>query len=149
MISTLAQTYTSYTTTTTSTSPMSGALLAAIVIGSLLVAVIAIAAMWKMFEKAGKPGWAAIIPVYNSWVLFEISDKPGWWALISLIPYVGAVVFLVLHIIAMLQLAKNFGKSTTFAVVGLILFSFIGMLMLGFGDATYKSGKSAAAKTAA
>lgn len=99
--------------------------------------VIAITAAWKLFEKAGRPGWAAIIPLYSTWVLFEISGKPGWWALVGLIPYVGWIVLFVLNIIAMLELAKRFGKSISFAVFGLIIFQVIGFLILAFGDATY------------
>ena len=41
---------------------------------ALICAVIVAIAQWKVFEKAGKPGWAAIIPFYNTWVLFELGD---------------------------------------------------------------------------
>ena len=100
--------------------------------------IVAIAAQWKVFVKAGRPGWAAIIPIYNSWVLFEISGKPGWWALIGIIPYVGWLILLVLLIIAMLELAKRFGQTTLFAIFGLIIFQIVGFIILGFGDAEYK-----------
>lgn len=112
------------------------------IIGALFVATciaVAIAAEWKVFVKAGKPGWAAIIPVYNSWVLFEISGKPGWWALIGLIPYVGWIILIVLYIIAMLALAKRFGKSATFAIFGLFIFQIIGFIILGYGSSTYNA----------
>lgn len=99
--------------------------------------VVSLAGAWKVFEKAGRPGWAAIIPFYSTWVLFEISGKPGWWVLIALIPYIGSLIVFVMLIIAMLELAKRFGKSTTFAIFGLIVFQVIGFLILGFGDATY------------
>jgi hypothetical protein len=106
--------------------------------------VIAVIAYWKVFTKAGRPGWQAIIPIYNTWVLFEIAGKPGWWALLSLagiipvIGFLGAIAFLVLYILAMLELAKRFGKSTTFAVVGLIIFNIVGLLILAFGPAKYQ-----------
>lgn len=99
--------------------------------------IVSFAGAWKVFEKAGRPGWAAIIPFYSTWVLFEISGKPGWWVLIALIPYIGSLIMFVMLIIAMLELAKRFGKSPTFAIFGLIIFQVIGFLMLGFGDATY------------
>lgn len=145
MLNLLAATYDTTYTTTTTTNTAGGAALGATMIMLLLVglvvAVIAIVAMWRIFEKAGEKGWKALIPIYNSWILFEISGKPGWWALVALVPYVGSLIYLVLYILAMLQLAKNFGKSQTFAVVGLIIFSFVGMLMLGFGDAKYTGKK--------
>jgi hypothetical protein len=31
---------------------------------ALLLVVVVIAGIWKTFDKAGKPGWAAIIPIY-------------------------------------------------------------------------------------
>lgn len=35
---------------------------------STVLIILAIVGMWKMFRKAGKPGWAAIIPFYQTWV---------------------------------------------------------------------------------
>ncbi len=99
--------------------------------------VVSLAGAWKIFEKAGRPGWAAIIPFYSTWVLFEISGKPGWWVLIALIPYIGSLIVFVMLIIAMLELSKRFGKSTAFAISGLVIFQVIGFLILGFGDAIY------------
>ena len=100
--------------------------------------VIALTAEWKIFVKAGRPGWAAVVPVYNTWTLYEISGKPGWWALFGLIPYIGWLVTLVLYIIAMLELSRRFGKDTMFAVFGLVVFQIVGFIILGFGDAEYR-----------
>ena len=141
MLSNFALTYSYTTTSTSSSSSGGGAFFAVFLILALIVAIVAIVALWKIFEKAGEKGWKAIIPIYNSWTLFEIAGKPGWWALIALVPYVGSVVAIVLYIIAALELAKRFGKSTTFAVVGLIIFSLVGLLILGFGDAKYTGTK--------
>lgn len=88
--------------------------------------------MWKVFEKAGKPGWAAIVPVYNGIVLLEIINRPIWW-IILLICFALSPIF---HIIVSLELAKSFGKSIGFAV-GMILLPFIFFPILGFGDSKY------------
>ncbi len=96
-------------------------------------AVVMIVAMWKLFAKADKPGWAALIPFYNIWVLLEIVGRPGWWLLLMLIPGVN----LIISIIVMVDLAKAFGKETGFAI-GLILLPFIFMLILAFGKAQYQ-----------
>ena len=98
----------------------------------LAIAVLGIVAMWKIFEKAGEPGWAAIIPFYNLYVLFKITWGNGWKFLFLLIP-IANVVFL---IITMVKLAKAFGKSGGFAV-GLIFLSIIFYCILAFGDAQY------------
>jgi hypothetical protein len=99
----------------------------------LAVILFYVATMWRIFEKAGKPGWASIIPIYNTIVLLQISGKPGWWVLLYLIPIVNIIV----AIIATLGLARNFGKGTGFAV-GLILFGFIFLPILAWGDAQYQ-----------
>lgn len=99
----------------------------------LVVAVLGIVAMWKVFAKAGQPGWAAIIPIYNIYITLKVVGRPGWWLLLLLIPFVNIVVGL----IVCMDLAKSFAKSTVFGVVGLWLFSIIGWLMLAFGDAQY------------
>jgi hypothetical protein len=95
--------------------------------------------MWKVFTKAGKPGWASIIPIYNTWVLFEIAGKPGWWALLNFIPVVGNIIFLVLFIVASLEIAKRFGKGPAFAIFGLVIFSIIGYMVLAFGKSQYQA----------
>jgi len=74
---------------------------------SLAISVLAIIALWKIFEKAGEPGWAAIIPFYNLYVLFKITWGNGWKFLLMLIP-IANIVF---AIITMVKLAKAFGKS--------------------------------------
>jgi hypothetical protein len=100
----------------------------------LIVWVVAIIAMWKVFTKAGQPGWAAIVPIYNYYILLKIVGRPGWWLLLFFIPFVNLIV----GIIVLLELGRAFGKSTAFSVVALILFSIIGMLILGFGKDEYK-----------
>ena len=98
----------------------------------LLVAVLVIAGMWKVFTKAGKPGWAAIIPIYNTIVLLQIAGKPVWWFLLFFIPIVNIVI----AVMVMIAIAKAFGKGTGFAL-GLLFLSPIFIPMLGFGSAQY------------
>ena len=99
----------------------------------LAAMVLGIIAMWKVFEKAGEPGWAALIPFYNAYVLFKITWGNGWKFLLMLIPIANIVIL----IITMVKLAKAFGKDGGFAV-GLILLSIIFMCILAFGKAEYQ-----------
>ena len=99
---------------------------------SLAIAVLGIVAMWKIFEKAGEPGWAAIVPFYNLYVLFKITWGNGWKFLFLLIP-IANIVF---AIITMVKLAKAFGKSGGFAV-GLIFLSIIFYCILAFDQSQY------------
>nr|WP_294791532.1 DUF5684 domain-containing protein [uncultured Mucilaginibacter sp.] len=112
--------------------------LVALVFGALLIPllviwVITVIGMWKTFEKAGKPGWAAIIPIYNYIVMLEIIGKPIWWIILLLLPCVNIVIAVwVINL-----LAKSFGKSEGFTI-GLLFFPFIFYPILGFGSATYQ-----------
>lgn len=101
---------------------------------SFAIAVLSIVAMWRIFTKAKQPGWAAIVPIYNLYVLLKVAGRPGWWLLLYLIPFVNIVI----HLLVSIDLAKAFGKSTVFGVVGLFLFAIVGYVMLAFGKAEYK-----------
>ncbi|WP_237607317.1 DUF5684 domain-containing protein [Roseimaritima sediminicola] len=111
-----------------------GAFAALVVLVSLVVGVlftvVMIASLWKVFTKAGKPGWAALIPVYNTIVWLEIVRRPVWWVVLTLIPLVNLAVLVVMCI----DLAKVFGKGPGFGI-GLALLPFIFFPMLGFGSA--------------
>ncbi len=129
------------TTTVTTTDPGAAAAVVAFMTAYflviLVVGIIMIVALWKIFTKAGRPGWGALIPLYNTYLMIETAGKPGWWLLLLFIPFVNIVVI----IMVMLALAQAFGKSTVFAIFGLMIFSPIGMLMLAFGDAKYQLPK--------
>src|SRR6202171_5900246 len=60
-----------------------------VIIISLAIAILMIAAMWKVFSKAGQPGWAVIIPIYNIYIMCKVAGRPGWWVVL--------VVFSVVH----------------------------------------------------
>ncbi|HTB82251.1 MAG TPA: DUF5684 domain-containing protein [Candidatus Sulfotelmatobacter sp.] len=114
-----------------------GALIGLFVLAIELAIIVAIiAGMWKVFVKAGKPGWAAIVPIYNVIVLLEIAGKPLWWILLFFIPLVN----IVMCVIVGLAIAKSFGKSDLFGV-GLGLLGFIFYPVLGFSDAQYQGAK--------
>ena len=102
----------------------------------LVVYILVVIAMWKVFTKAGKPGWASLIPVYNMVVMYQIVGLNPWLLLLYLIPFVNWIAALVLSIMLNVKLAKVFGKSTGFAI-GLIFLNPIFLLILGFGDAKY------------
>lgn len=104
-----------------------------------VVAVVEIAAFWRIFTKAGRPGWASIVPLYNVWVLLRITGKPGWWLILMFVPLVNIVI----GILETVELAKVFGKSGGFAA-GLIFLPFIFYPMLAWGDAQYQRGAAPA-----
>lgn len=101
---------------------------------ALVIAILLIVAMWRVFTKAGRPGWAAIVPFYNAYVLLKIVGRPGWWLVLLLLP----VVNVVFGIIVAIDVARAFGRGPAFGVLLLFLFSPIGYLILGFGNAAYR-----------
>ena len=105
---------------------------AGVMIFYFAIILLIIASMWKIFSKAGKPGWAAIIPIYNIIVLLEIVGKPVWWIILFLVPVVNFVIAIIVYH----RLSKSFGQGAGTTIL-LILLPFVGFPMLGFGGATY------------
>ena len=99
----------------------------------LAIIVFLIAAIWKVFEKAGQPGWASIVPIYNTYIMLKIGGKPGWWLLMLFIPIVNIIFIIWIYN----MISKSFGKDEGFTA-GLILLSFIFWPILGFGSAKYQ-----------
>ena len=88
---------------------------------------------WKIYTKAGQPGWAVLIPFYNLYVLLQIVGRPTWWMLILLfVPFVNVIFMIIL----INDLSKSFGQGVGFTI-GLIFLSPIFILLLGFGDYKY------------
>jgi hypothetical protein len=105
--------------------------------GSLVVLYVAllvffVACSWRVFTKAGKPGWAAIVPIYNLIVMLEMVGRPQWWVLLYFVPLVNIVVGIILTV----ELAKSFGQGIGFAV-GILLLPIVFWPMLAFGAARY------------
>ncbi|MFW5837680.1 MAG: DUF5684 domain-containing protein [Desulfovibrionaceae bacterium] len=100
----------------------------------LAVFVLLIALWWKIFTKAGKPGWGAIIPIYNVYLMIKVAGRPGWWLLLLLIPLLNIVIALVLYN----DISKKFGKGFLFAL-GLLFLNIIFAPILAFGSAQYRS----------
>lgn len=118
----------------------------------ILVAIIFyVIGLWKVFKKAGKAGWEAIIPFYNTWVLVEISGLNWWWFLIAIATNIMTIVGLsdltgiaaLASLFAMFNcyfnLAKKFNKDIGYAIC-LTLFSFVCIPMLGFSKKNEYNG---------
>lgn len=98
----------------------------------LAIGILMIVSLWKIFVKAGKPGWGAIIPLYNNYCLFDMAFGNGWLFLLTFVPCVNFVMLIIMYV----KLAKAFGQGTGFAI-GLIFLPVIFLPILAFGDAQY------------
>jgi hypothetical protein len=89
--------------------------------------------LWRIFVKAGKPGWAALVPGHNTVTMFEILGRPGWWFFLLLIPFVNFVIMIMM----IFELAKVYGKSTGFGF-GLLILSFVFIPILALDSSEYE-----------
>lgn len=110
---------------------MAGALMVYYII-VLAVGIVTLVGLWKMFTKAGKPGWACIIPFYSQYCQFEMAWGNGWLFLLMFVPCVNFVFMIMMWI----KMAKAFGQGTGFGL-GLFFLNPIFVLILGFGSAQY------------
>ena len=115
----------------TSSSDGGSAALVLILIGIALW-ILMVAAMWKIFTKAGEAGWKSIIPIWSTIVMLRIVGRPLWWIVLLLIPLVNLVVW----IIVLNDLSKSFGHGAGFTI-GLLFLPFIFFLILGLGGDRY------------
>lgn len=99
---------------------------------ALALSVFILVAMWKVYAKAGKPGWACLVPFYNTYCLFEIAFGNGWLFLLTFVPCVNFVFLIMLYF----KLAKAFGQGVGFGF-GLLFLSPIFFAILAFGKSQY------------
>lgn len=120
------------------------------------VVILYIVALWKVFQKAGKPGWHAVIPLLDSYQYYEISigKKTGLlffglmtiyiisdlysdsFEAIAIICKLFGLALTVMSKVADYYIVKSFGKDGSFAV-GLMFFPIVFLPILAFGDAQY------------
>lgn len=115
-----------------------------------VIAIVLIVSKWRVYTKAGKPGWTSVVPIYNIVVLMELIGRPIRWVVFYLlgvvfffvlplfiVPPLGWILITFLYIILSLDIARSFGKGIIFAIVYLILFPFVGYPILAFGKSKY------------
>jgi len=106
----------------------------------LAIVLLMIVSVWKVYAKAGEPGWAVLIPIYQTIVFLKIAGKPWTWIFWVFFP----PVLIILLIIALVSFVERFGKGAGF-VIGILLLPFVFWPMLAFGDAKYPGPKTAPA----
>ena len=117
---------------------------AAVIFAIYVVCVIGI---WKVFTKAGQPGWAVLIPIYNFIVLLRIAGLAWYWVftpLIVLIPILGVIAYLVWVVWVHHRISTRFGHGVGFAL-GLAFLAPIFWIILGFGSSKYVAEQPAQA----
>jgi hypothetical protein len=100
----------------------------------LAILVATLGGFYKIFVKAGQPGWAIIVPIYGQMTLAKVAGKPAWQGILLLVPGVGAIMAFII----LIGIAKKFGKGAGFGI-GMWFLPMIFCPMLGFGDAQYNA----------
>ena len=129
-------------------------ILAVTIVVAIIFAILYVIAYWRLFTKAGIPGWWALIPGANGYMALKMVWAPKWFFIAIIVGFLDAILFgignpflvwlswlmtvalLVISIIYDVKLAKAFNKSTGFAV-GLIFLNAIFILILAFGNSQY------------
>lgn len=90
------------------------------------------ATYWKIFTKAGEPGWAIFVPFYNVYVLFKVAFGYGWFFLLAFVP----IINIIMAIAFPFMLASAFGKGFGFGL-GIFFLGFVFLPILAFGSSRY------------
>ena len=105
---------------------------------AMAVSVFTIICNWKVFKKAGKPGWASIVPVYNTVVMIQIAELPMWYIALFFVPFANIYAMFKINI----EIAKKFGKTAGFGV-GMTLLQPVFYAILAFSkDVGYSGAES-------
>lgn len=99
------------------------------------ITIIMIAAIWRLFTKAGEAGWKSLIPLYNVIIWLKLVGRPFWYLLFLFIPGANVVLWVILGF----GTARSFGRGILFAL-GTTFLPFIFLPLLGFGDSAYIGG---------
>ena len=102
---------------------------AGLVVFYLLMCALILASYWRIFTKAGKPGWAAIVPIYNLVVYLRMVNRPVWWIVLLFIPVVNVIIAIIL----VNDLAASFGKGVGWTL-GLMFLGIVFFPLLAFGS---------------
>jgi hypothetical protein len=110
-----------------------------IIIALIILGLLTVISMWIVFDKAGEPGWAAIVPFYNMWVYAKVADQSGWLGLSTYflgwipLPYVAEIIGIAIHLVLGVGVAKKFSRGILFGI-GLCFLPFIFFPILAFSD---------------
>ena len=90
----------------------------------LAVQLIHFGGSWKLYKKAGRKSWEALIPVYNAVVLMEIIRRPKWWVVLLFIPIINLMIFPVVWVETLRSFGKNSSLDTALGILTFGLYTY-------------------------
>ncbi|MDN3551675.1 signal peptidase I [Mucilaginibacter aquaedulcis] len=112
-----------------------------IILAIILLVILPYVGFWKLFEKAGRPGWEGIVPLYNAYVMIKLCGRPTWWFILVLIPGLNILVFIGI----LVDFVKSYGKFSLLDHILAVALPFIYLPKWGFDKNTKYIGASATA----
>ncbi len=95
---------------------------------------VGVVAQWRLFDKAGQPGWTCMVPILGQINYLKIVGRPASHLLLFLIP--GYNIYLVIKV--WIETAQSFGKRTIIDYVLVVLLNGLYILNLGMSyDTAY------------
>ncbi len=85
----------------------------------LIIQVIHFIGTWKLYKKAGRSSWEAIIPVYNAIVLMKIINRPKWWVVLLFIPIINLLMFPIIWVETIRSFGRNSNTDTLLVIASL------------------------------
>ena len=110
----------------------------------LAIAILYIIGFWRLFTKAGVPGWYSLIPILNTWWMFKIAGYKGWLVFVGMIPILGQLAALIVTMLSFYSINLRFGKTSIGWTIFAMLLSPIWVLVLGFGANQFDARRSIA-----
>jgi len=110
----------------------------------LLIQVIHFLGTWKLYKKAGKKSWQAIVPIYNAVVLMRIIKRPVWWVFLLFIPIINLLMFPVIWV----ETSRSYGKNKNIdTLLAIVLLGFYNFYLNYFAKISYVENRSLKTRT--
>lgn len=115
-----------------------------LLIAFLILQLIHFAGTWKLYSKAGRKPWEAIVPVYNAIVLMKIINRPTWWIILLFIPVINLLMFPIVWI----ETARSYGKNSNIdSVLAVATLGFYNYYLNYVANVTYIEDRSLKPRT--
>ena len=110
----------------------------------LAVQLIHFGGTWRLYQKAGKKTWEALVPIYNAVILMDIIRRPRWWVILLFIPIINLMLFPVIWV----ETLRSFGKNSSVdTALGLLSFGLYTYRINYDKNATYINDRSLMPRT--
>ena len=80
---------------------------------------------YRLYIKAGRKGWEALVPIYNAVVLMQIIRRPKWWVILLFIPIINLMMFPAVWVETLRSFGRTKWVDTLLVILTLGLYLFV------------------------